>query len=106
MKFCVNLNKNLEVIRFLVMTVFCVTLYFLFLCSNLYEFLGTNYCKPERWPMGLLQLRLPLLAQTSSYATDTYEGHAFQTNGQRGHTCAVPQKQSWSRAPRCQIHPC
>ena len=40
----------------------------LYIC-NVCEFLGTNYCIPKRWPMGLLQKSLPPLAQTSSYAT-------------------------------------
>jgi len=31
------------------------------------EFLGTNYCKPKRWPMGFLQQSFPPLAQISSY---------------------------------------
>jgi len=41
----------------------------LFLWNSLYEFLGTNYCVPERWSMGPLQLSLPSLAQTFYYAT-------------------------------------
>jgi len=36
---------------------------------NACGFLGTNYCIPKRWPMGLLQQSFPPLAQTSSYAT-------------------------------------
>ena len=43
--------------------------YFLFLWNNVYEFLGTSYCIPKQWPMGPLQLSLPPLAQTPSYAT-------------------------------------
>jgi len=30
--------------------------YFLLLWNNVYEFLGTNYCIPKRWPIGPLQL--------------------------------------------------
>ena len=44
--------------------------YFPFLWNNVYEFLGINYCTPKRCPKGPLQLSLPPLAQTSSYATD------------------------------------
>jgi len=43
--------------------------YFLFSWNNVYEFLGTNYCIPKRWPMGPHYLSLPPLAQTSGYAT-------------------------------------
>ena len=43
--------------------------YFLFLWNNVYEFLGTNYCMPQRWPKGPFKLSLPPLAQTSSYGT-------------------------------------
>jgi len=43
--------------------------YFPFLWNNVYDFLGTNYCAPKRWPKGPLQLSLPPLAQTSSYTT-------------------------------------
>jgi len=43
--------------------------YFLFLWNNVYEILRTNYCIPKQWPMGPLQLSLPPLARTSSYAT-------------------------------------
>jgi len=39
LKFCVNLNEILDVIRFLVMTFFCVTLYI----SFLRKMLGTRY---------------------------------------------------------------
>ena len=35
---------------------------------------GTNYCIPRPLPMGPLQLSLPPLAQTSSYATDKNKG--------------------------------
>jgi len=38
-------------------------------CGITYEFFGTDYCIPERWPMGPFQLSLLPLAQTSSYAT-------------------------------------
>jgi len=47
--------------------------YFLFLWNSVYAFLGSHYCIPKQWPMGPLQLRLPPLAETSSYATDS--GH-------------------------------
>ena len=43
--------------------------YFPFLWNNVYEFLGTNYCATKRWQKGPLQLSLPPLAQTFSYAT-------------------------------------
>ena len=41
----------------------------MFLWNNVYGFLGTNYCIHKRYSMGPLQLGLPPLAQTSSYAT-------------------------------------
>ena len=43
--------------------------YFLFLWNNVYEIFGRNYCIPKRWQIGPLQLSLPPLAQTPSYAT-------------------------------------
>jgi len=43
--------------------------YFLDLWNNFYRSLGTNYCIPKRWSMGPLQLGLPPLTQTFSYAT-------------------------------------
>jgi len=38
-------------------------------CGITYEFLGTNYFIPKRWPMSPLQLSLSPRAQASSYAT-------------------------------------
>jgi len=46
--------------------------YFLFLWNNAYAFLGSHYWIPKQWPMGPLQLNLPPLTETSSYATDQH----------------------------------
>ena len=55
--------------------------YFLLLCNNVCELLGTSYCIPKPWPMGPLRLGFSPLAQTSSYATGCFVFHFRYARG-------------------------